>query len=380
MELQQEALRSLLQIIPSQPVTEEYIKESRDFLEYEIFRDVGKIPVNSDSKITFLLASLISASEIKRYFTYYAQALFDLAEASESLFYYKKASAKALKALRFLDFSNDEKKMYNIIQESRVKIKNLKKNPPMPINIQQEAREWNGNKELKAYWEGLSIPFRKSFMKISVQELKNYVNGDQQTLIEVLKTVQKRQKWKVWICRSCSQKFSSSEACHCHIEEEHLADFKPSDISWINQVWADSHSISVGLWKQVDVVACVQKINTRFEDVKAFEYKDGWCKDWTVTKESDRGSLLQEIRFLLLSLIKHRVISDSFREWIMHMVVKKLEKHDVSKEKIIDCHLEETPQSICFLERDEPITVQRKGGSIGLRHVAAWKFKAGFAE
>ncbi|VYS65651.1 unnamed protein product [Arabidopsis thaliana] len=210
----------------------------------------------------------------------------------------------------------------------------------------------------KSYWLGLDDEFTRNFLKVPISELKTYVEaktGAVKDLEIVLKYVKKNLKWIAWICRTCSKKFSTRQACHDHLEQEHATGLIPSQRMHmpqrISEDWADKVS-SVRDWKPVDAVAAVQMIKDQSAHVKSFVYQDGWCNDWPLATDQviARSQLLKEIRSLLVTFIQHKVLSDSFRERVVYSLVLKL---GISKQKLKDCRLLETPQSICFLECDE---------------------------
>ncbi|KAF8087620.1 hypothetical protein N665_0574s0007 [Sinapis alba] len=218
--------------------------------------------------------------------------------------------------------------------------------------------------ELKSYWMGLDVKVKRGFMKVSVEKLRSFVKGVYKKegldiFQNVMDIARKHGTWKSWVCRTkCSDVCSSAEECRTHLEEKHVADFKPeSEEDMVNRMgrnWAKK--IQDGVWEPVDTVAAVEMIKTQLEDVKAFTSKSrkkGWSKEWPLAADEERSSLLQEIKLLLVSLCEHQILSCSIRDWVMGFPVKHLRKLEVSEQSINDCHIVETPQSICFLEHDE---------------------------
>ena len=154
------------------------------------------------------------------------------------------------------------------------------------------------------------------------------------------------------------EKFSSAEECRTHLEQKHAAVFKPSSeedvVMRIGVNWAKK--IQVGPWEPVRTVAAVEMIKAELEYVKGFtstSRKKGWSSEWPVAADEERSGLLMEIKLLLVSLCNHQILSCSIRDWVMSFPVKHLRKLGVSEESINDCRLVESPQSICFLGRDE---------------------------
>jgi len=334
--------------------------EEFDHLEGEILEYLGKKSTNPALKFTFLLGSVSSFSKLERFPLYAAFSLLNLVREYKSVVYNKMASIYTQKALHFL-------KPIDRFLAERLTLETLEARidkgpvPEMPVGSPliriRLVPDTEDYERQKSYWLGLDDE-GSNFWKVPISEFKTYVEaktGAVKDLEIVLKYVKKNLKWIAWICRTCSKKFSTRQACHDHLEQEHATGLIPSQRMHmpqrISEDWADKVS-SVRDWKPVDAVAAVQMIKDQSAHVKSFVYQDGWCNDWPLATDQviARSQLLKEIRSLLVTFIQHKVLSDSFRERVVYSLVLKL---GISKQKLKDCRLLETPQSICFLECDE---------------------------
>ncbi|WZY79572.1 hypothetical protein YC2023_025956 [Brassica napus] len=198
-------------------------------------------------------------------------------------------------------------------------------------------------------------------MKVSVERVRSFVKGVHKSKgVDVLKHVmaiaREHKKWRVWVCRTkCDKVCFSAEECRTHLEEKHAANMEKDVVMRIGINWA--YKIQHGRWEPVDTVAAVEMIKTQLEDVEAFTTKSrkkGWSDQWPLaTADEGRSDLLKEVKLLLVSLCEHQILSCSIRDWVMSFPVKHLKKLEVSEESLKDCRIVETPQSICFLEREE---------------------------
>ncbi|RID76826.1 hypothetical protein BRARA_B03776, partial [Brassica rapa] len=236
-----------------------------------------------------------------------------------------------------------------------------------------ELRVWESKKSLdpcedrvrglKSFWVGLDVKIKRDFMKVSIAKLMK-------ALEKVLAYAKEHKRWTTWVCRTiCLADFSKAEECKAHFEQHHGADFKPElekdVVVRIGKNWG--HKIKGGGWDAVDTVAAVEMIKTQLEDVKAFTTearKKGWSNQWPLVEDENRSGLLKEVKLLLVSLYEHQILSCSIRDWVMRFPVKHLRKLEVSEESINDCHIVETPQSICFLERYELSQIRAFLGTI----------------
>ncbi|KAG2284357.1 hypothetical protein Bca52824_055577 [Brassica carinata] len=215
--------------------------------------------------------------------------------------------------------------------------------------------------ELRSYWMGLDVKVKRDFMKVSIERVRSFVKGVHKSKgVDVLKHVlaiaREHKKWRVWVCRTkCDKVCFSAEECRSHLEEKHAANLEKDVAMRIGINWA--YKIQHGRWEPVDTVAAVEMIKTQLEDVKAFttrSRKMGWSDQWPLaTADEERSNLLKEVKLLLVSLCEHQILSCSIRDWVMSFPVEHHKKLEVSEESIKDCRIVETPQGICFLEREE---------------------------
>ncbi|KAG7658494.1 hypothetical protein ISN44_As01g054650 [Arabidopsis suecica] len=342
-------------------------------LQGQIFKELAKKTENTDVKVAYLLGSVQCVSIAPALSSMAAISLFTLAQQIQSVVYYKKSVRKAKETLYHLsvnvqdpEFTKKEQKaMVSVIKiaESRIaesKTRLVVKNCEQKEDVDTRKSEPDFIKGLMLYWAGLNVEIKRNFMKVSTAELTSYVEGlygseGRDALEQVLTFAREEGKWRFWMCRSCSNKFTSAEECKNHLDQEHCAKFIPNETKHmpqrISKVW--SPKISIGGWEPVDAGAAIELIKNRLEDVKEFAYENGWSKDWPLAADEKRSKLLKEIQLLLVLFWDCKIFTCSIRDWVMGLTVKHFEKFEVSKHTLTDCHLVETPQIICFCECDE---------------------------
>ncbi|CAH8280503.1 unnamed protein product [Arabidopsis lyrata] len=349
-----------------------------------VFLELAEKSGVRDMEIAYLLGCVACFSQHVKVSELCAQSLCMLAKNLGSVSHYKKCVKKAKEALAetkanklssatpmgFRTLVTQKKKeLEGFIEAAEFKIAASKTSPlPIPEPKVRESKESpepskDEFKRLRSYWVGLDVKIKRDFLKVSIAKLISFVGGvhkrnAQDALEQVLASAKNDRKWTFWMCRTkCSKKCSSAEECRNHFEQEHDADFKPSSekdiVKRIGKDWV--RKISVGDWEPVDAVAAVEMIKNQLTDVKAFasKAKTGWSKEWPLAVDEERKQLLKEIKLLLVSFCELKILSGSMRDWVMHFPVKYLGKLEVSKQGLIDSHLSETPQSICFLECHE---------------------------
>ncbi|KFK27937.1 hypothetical protein AALP_AA8G450500 [Arabis alpina] len=316
-----------------------------------------------------------------------AYTFFRLAVQIRSRFYYRKSLEKAKEALSVTvdELSLEEQSLMNGKNQA---MKDLIKDIEFMISSHKddlgssvkscEPEVWKSkkksldpvNNELKAlrsFWLGLDIKIKRDFMKVDIEELSSFTEGlhnreGLETLEEILNSARKDRKWTFWMCRSlCAKKFSSAEECRKHLEQEHAADFKPSSekdmVKRIGIKWAPK--ISAGAWEPVNAVAAVEMMKNPLTKAGTFKSHKGWSKEWPLAvDDEERSNLLEEIKSLLMLIHDHKILSCSIRNWLINFPIRYLEKLDVSKETLVDFHLVDTPQSICFLECHDLIHIR----------------------
>ncbi|EOA34407.1 hypothetical protein CARUB_v10021935mg [Capsella rubella] len=338
------------------------------FQQGAIFRAQATRTENSDVKFTFLLGSVECFSVSEGFSSFCAVSLFELGKHLGSSLYYKKSVEKAKEYLsvlaNFRELSLKEQKsrkdIERILRDAESRIAGAKTLVGSVNRSEPKARESkiNPDPKLRSCWMGLDDEFKRNFLKVSTAKFISFIEGmygkeGRDALEQVLTSARENRKWRLWMCRTCSKKFSSPEECKNHFGQAHAAEFKPSSakdmVQTISKVWA--RKISVGGWEPVDVVAAIEMIKNRLQDVKAFAYENGWSKDWPLAADDERSQLLKEIQLLLVSFWERKILSCSIRDWMIQFVVKHLAQFEVSEHTIItECRLVETPQSICFLE------------------------------
>ncbi|KAG2301158.1 hypothetical protein Bca52824_029809 [Brassica carinata] len=355
------------------------LEASGDYIKaLEILDDLSS---SKDIAVTYLLGAVGCVTEDGGVRTLLRTRLLSrLGKCLGSVFYFKKCirSGKQVLADDALHPVNDKDKkdIERLINEAELMIAESKNSqePPREGGVPEVCGSRNSPEpprgdrvgELRSYWMGLDVKVKRGFMKVSIEKLRSFVKGVyQKEGADVLKNVidfaRKHGAWTSWVCRTkCSDVCSSAKECMTHLEEKHAADLKPSSEEYVVMRtginWAQK--IQIGGWEPVDAVAAVEMIKTQLEYVKAFTStstykKKGWSNQWPLAADEERSGLLKEVKLLLVSLCEHQTFSCSIREWVMRFPVRHLGEHEVSEESIKDCRILETPQSICFLERDE---------------------------
>ncbi|EFH55406.1 hypothetical protein ARALYDRAFT_901770 [Arabidopsis lyrata subsp. lyrata] len=346
---------------------------------------------NLDLDFAFMLGAVGCFSEYEKLSLLCAHGFHTLAHHIGSVMYYKKCLKKAKQCLSVSNPNEDsgssvtqmglrrktlmnetEKDLETLIKNavtaiavSKIgKLKGLQEEDFEPEVLRSKSSSESVNKEfkgLRSFWLGLDVKVKRDFMKVSIAKLISFVKGvhhrpGRDALKQILDSAKEDRKWTFWMCRTkCSKKFSSAEECKVHLEHEHAADFKPlkeeDRIKRIGKDWA--RKILVGGWEPVDTVAAVEMIKNRLADVKAFSYKNGWSKEWPLAVDEERSKLLKEIKFFLGMFCDLKILPCSVRDCVMQYPLRHFGKLEVSKQSLVDSHLAETPQSICFLECHE---------------------------
>ncbi|CAH8307486.1 unnamed protein product [Eruca vesicaria subsp. sativa] len=352
------------------------VLDSLRYQQGQIFYEQAKRIDNSDAKFTFLLASVECFSENDALSSFCVASLFGLGNFLGSTFYLKKSIAKAKEYLSFMasfdsltpDGEKSRIDVENVLQAAESRIA-----AGSPVQLwEPKVKESKKSKDsskievegLRTYWLGLNVEVKRKLMEVKISDFTSYVRrfygkegGD--ALEKVIGSAVSNKKWRLWMCRSCSQEFLMLKKFKIHLEKEHVAKFKPSRAEHMAQVvdesWAGMVKVA-GLWEPVDTSAAAEMIKTRIEFVKAFVYENGWSRDWPQARDEERKKLLKEIQLLLVLFCERKLLSCGLRDWVMRFVVKHLAaRFEVSKDTLTtECgRLVETPQSICFLERSK---------------------------
>ncbi|CAA7034970.1 unnamed protein product [Microthlaspi erraticum] len=357
----------------------------------DLFMKISETAEDPDLRTAYILAIVECCSQDVKLSRHRAQGLCDLGHRLGSVMFFKECLEVAKQGLSFADHTEytnplarllsqnlevgKREDLERLIGEAEFMIAESKTSPLTQSEAKvldpkesPDPRE-NVVKTLKAYWMGLDAQSKRDFMKVSIEKLRFFIEGVHNregvdALENVLAFARERKKWSVWACRTlCLMEFSTAEECKTHLEQEHAADFKPCSekdiVERIGKKWA--HKIPVGGWEPVDTVAAVEMIKNQLAHVKAFtskSKKNGWSTEWPLAADEERLNLLQEIKLLLVSLCDRKLLSCSVRDWVMRFPAKHLGKFEVSRESLIDVHLLDSPQSICFLERLDLIQIR----------------------
>ncbi|KFK27934.1 hypothetical protein AALP_AA8G449900 [Arabis alpina] len=294
------------------------------FEEAKLFIGLAKKTENPDVEFAYVLAAVACVSGIFQLSHFCAHGLYDLADQSGSVLYYKIFLKKAKQALSLIlphdanprsqeDLKERSKRLEGFIKNAEVKIAESKTSPlQKPESKVYEPKKspdpWKDErKELRLYWVGLDIKIKRDFLKVNTEELLRFTEGvhkrgGRDTLEAILASAREDRKWIFWMCRrtSCSKKFSSAEECRKHLEQEHAADFKPPSekdmVERIGKKWA--HKITTGAWEPVNAVTAVEMINNPLEDGERFKSNSGWSKEWPLAVDEEERILLVDKRLL----------------------------------------------------------------------------------
>ncbi|KAG2312535.1 hypothetical protein Bca52824_024092 [Brassica carinata] len=331
-------------------------KKILDFLSFQqghIFTKQAKRAENIAAKFAFLLGSAECYSENVGFSSFCAAPLYGLGCLIGSPLYLKKSVGKAKEYLSVLasfdELSSQEEKSLKDVKcileaaESRIAA-GSPKDPEVSVSKNSKEKtktESDYVRGLRSYWSGLNVESKRKFMEVSIADFTSYVQRlygteGRDALEKVLGSVRKCKRWRLWVCRSCSQEFLPLKKFKNHLEKEHAAKFKPSTTEhmaqMVDEAWAGM--VSVAGWEPVDTAAAVEMIKTRLEFVKA--------------------KFLKEIQLLLVLFCERKILSCGLRDWMMRFPIKYLARFEVSKHTLTtECRLAETPQSICFLGRSE---------------------------
>ncbi|KAG7572732.1 Peptidase C19 ubiquitin carboxyl-terminal hydrolase [Arabidopsis suecica] len=350
----------------------------------DMFNDLGAKAENPYFDFAYMLGSVGCMSKDVLLSRPCAHGLYYLAEEFGLVLYYKKCVTVAKQGLS-VPFPDDSESFAQAILEElkkdmkedleslikdaeseiadskTVELKGLLQQdcePELLDSKKSPAPVSNEFKGLRSFWLGLDVKVKRDFLKVSIAKLISFVKGvhhrpGRDALKRILDSAREDRKWTFWMCRTkCSKKFSSAEECKNHLEQEHAADFKPSlEMNMAKRIGKDwARKISVGSWEPVDTVAAIEMIKNRLADVKAFSYKNGWSKEWPLAADEERSKLLKEIKNLLVMFCDLKILPCNIRDWVKHYSVTHLKNLNVSEQSLVDSHLVDTPQSICFLE------------------------------
>ncbi|KAJ0238171.1 Ubiquitin carboxyl-terminal hydrolase-related protein [Hirschfeldia incana] len=349
-----------------------------------IFSKLSRAEAKSPNlSFTYLLASVACYSLDVNLSRLCAEGLHDLANRLGSVLYYKECVRIGKQALYLSHRDNNaaQNDLLRDLEEQRrrglelmvkdsefwifeSKTKSIRSDETKFVEPERSPEPVRGdvNKGLRLFWDGLDVKIKRELMKVSIEKLRGFVHnseGSLEALEKVLAYAKEHKKWTTWVCRTiCLADFTSAKECKTHLEQQHAADFKPElekdVVIRLGRKWANK--IQGGDWEPVDTAAAVVMIKTQLEDVKKFTLesrKKGWSNRWPLVTDEERRGLLQAVKLLLVSLCERQILSCSIRDWVMRFPVKHLRKLEVSDESINDCHIVETPESICFLERYE---------------------------
>ncbi|CAN8325073.1 unnamed protein product [Cochlearia groenlandica] len=157
-------------------------KESVDYLEGSILGDLAE-NASDDLKFTYVLGSAICFSRIEKFQAYAAQAFFDLSIGFGSSFYRDESVKTARKGLGLFQLTGEEEEtllgfkadMEYIIRESNSIVCKPMVASPLPLVEKFEEHVTYVDQGLKLFWDSLSPDLKKNLLRISIPELKTYV-------------------------------------------------------------------------------------------------------------------------------------------------------------------------------------------------------------
>ncbi|KAL0709013.1 hypothetical protein Bca4012_015991 [Brassica carinata] len=247
--------------------------ERLNIIQADMFMDLGEESENPYKKLLFFMAATEAYSRNDTYDCVYP--LFEISEILGLASIYERVSKTAELFLTHIgsilgprepNVAEDDA-VYAHLFEQRTKLQDLVnvvreriENPVVPVPLGDfepeaiEIKTENGAnvERLRPHWESSSENTKREFMKVSTHQLRRFVlnkyeKEGKDALEKVLRHVKKNETWIFWLCRSCSQKFSTSEECTSHLEQVHAPSSMNELVEEATEVWADK--IAVGVWK-----------------------------------------------------------------------------------------------------------------------------------
>lgn len=310
--------------------------ERLNILQAEIFMSLAEESENLYKKLVFLMAAVEAYSRNDACECVYP--LFEISELLGSASFYSRVLKTAELFLKRIDTALGSQEpdvakdgVYAHLLEEGEKVRSLVN----VVNARIANQKENGAmvERLRPHWESSSENTKREFMKVSTQELRRFVlnkfeKEGRDALEKVLGHVKKNERWIFWLCRSCSQKFSTSEECTSHLEQVHAAEFAPSSMNDLveKEVWSDK--IAVGVWKDAIDLLCSsvesfccqgltgvkEKIN--FDSDMAYVLLDKRLLQGNVDERVDEGGKISFSDAKLHCTRVHAGGGDDFMSWL----------------------------------------------------------------
>ncbi|XP_050220988.1 uncharacterized protein LOC126671275 [Mercurialis annua] len=152
------------------------------------------------------------------------------------------------------------------------------------------ARKGGSNKErkdwVKSFWNLMTLEMKRDFLKIRVEDLKNYFALSKNVLAsdvlnEALAFAEENKTWRFWMCCRCFEKYIDSESHLHHVVQEHMGNLMPkmqavlpqsADNEWTEMILNSS-------WKPLDISSAVKMLASQEK-----------CQDGEVVEDLYLGS------------------------------------------------------------------------------------------
>uniref|UniRef100_A0A0E0K976 USP domain-containing protein n=1 Tax=Oryza punctata TaxID=4537 RepID=A0A0E0K976_ORYPU len=252
--------------------------------------------------------------------------------------------------------------------------------------------------QVREFWATVPMDRRLAFLSISISELKSHYAAamhkekDAASLVsdvlnEAIRFATRSRKWEFLVCGRCEEHFADAESHVQHAMEEHvgvlsprLKDMVPEEI---DDAWAEK--LTGSTWRPVDATAALKILEEELADnVGSDRDKDSMSSDiwstkdksdtsdsstsphneecdsfgavtregdrkWPLSDDEERAKILERIHLSFNILMKHKNLSLSHLNKVLHITMEELRKmHSASL--LLNHSLDESPLCICFLD------------------------------
>ncbi|KAF2937451.1 uncharacterized protein [Oryza sativa Japonica Group] len=252
--------------------------------------------------------------------------------------------------------------------------------------------------QVREFWATVPMDRRLAFLSTSISELKSHYatamhkEKDAASLVsdvlnEAIRFATRSGKWEFLVCGRCEEHFADAESHVHHAMEEHVGVLPPrlNDVvpEEIDDAWAEK--LTGSTWRPVDATAALKILEEELADnVGSDRDKDSMSSDiwstkdksdtsdsstsphneecesfgavtregdrkWPLSDDEERANILERIHSLFKILVKHKNLSLSHLNKVLHITMEELRKmHSASL--LLNHSLDESPLCICFLD------------------------------
>ncbi|KAG8096003.1 hypothetical protein GUJ93_ZPchr0013g35327 [Zizania palustris] len=248
------------------------------------------------------------------------------------------------------------------------------------------------------FWGMVPMDQRLAFLSTSISELKTHyaavMHKEKGAAIvasdvvdEAIGFATRSGKWEFWACGRCGERFADVELHQRHALREHVGVLSPRLEAMVPQVIdADWAAMLVSSnWRPVDATAALKTLEEELADnVGPDRDKDSMSSDiwsskdksdtsesstsphneecdsfgvvmkegerkWPLSDDDERTKILERIRSSFKILVKHKNLSVSHLNRVLHFAVEELRAMP-SASLLLNHSLDESPLCICFLD------------------------------